>query len=60
VTQSYKLYHALRDRGVATQFIAYPLGGHSPTDPVHARDVERRWVDWLKRYLGENGSKPSE
>jgi dipeptidyl aminopeptidase/acylaminoacyl peptidase len=60
VTQSYKLYHALRDRGVATQFIAYPLGGHSPTDPVHSRDVERRWVDWLKRYLGENGSKPSE
>ncbi len=53
VTQSYELYHALRDNGVPTQFIAYPLGGHSPNDPVHSRDVDRRWIEWLKRYLGE-------
>ena len=52
ITQSYQLYHALRDNGVATQFIAYPLGGHSPTDPVHMRDVDRRWVEWLSKYLG--------
>ena len=52
ITQSYKLYHALRDNGVETKFIAYPLGGHSPTDPVHQRDVDRRWVEWLKIYLG--------
>jgi len=39
------------DNGVTTQFIAYPLSGHSPTDPVHIRDVDRRWVDWLTKYL---------
>ena len=51
ITQSYRLYHALRDSGVTTQFISYPLSGHSPTDPVHIRDVERRWVEWLTKYL---------
>jgi dipeptidyl aminopeptidase/acylaminoacyl peptidase len=51
ITQSYRLYHALRDNGVDTQFIAYPLSGHSPTDPVHIRDVDRRWVDWLAARL---------
>jgi dipeptidyl aminopeptidase/acylaminoacyl peptidase len=51
ITQSYRFYHALRDRGVATQFIGYPVAGHSPTDPVHQKDVYRRYVGWLKRYL---------
>ena len=22
--------------------------GHSPTDPVHQRDIDRRWVEWFK------------
>jgi dipeptidyl aminopeptidase/acylaminoacyl peptidase len=52
ITQSYRLYHALRDNGIATQFIAYPVSGHSPTDPVHTRDVDRRWVEWLTKYIG--------
>lgn len=51
ITQSYKLYHALRDNNVPTKFIAYPLTGHSPTDPVHSRDVDRRWIEWLQTYL---------
>ena len=50
-TQSYKLFHALRDNGVITQFILYPVPGHFPADPVRTRDVFRRWVDWLDRYL---------
>jgi len=28
-TQSFKLYHALRDNGVPTKFIAYPIYGHN-------------------------------
>lgn len=48
ITNSYKLYHALRDRGVAVKFIAYPVSGHSPTDPVHQRDILRRWAEWLE------------
>ncbi|MBI3210273.1 MAG: S9 family peptidase [Candidatus Solibacter usitatus] len=51
ISQSYRLYNALRDNGVPVRFFAYPVAGHSPTDPVHTRDVMRRWVDWLQTYL---------
>lgn len=53
ITQSFQLYHTLVDNGVATQFIAYPVSGHSPSDPVHSRDIDRRWVAWLEKYLGQ-------
>jgi dipeptidyl aminopeptidase/acylaminoacyl peptidase len=58
ITQSYKLYHVLKDNGVTTQFFAYPTAGHSPSDPVRQRDVDRRWVGWLEKYLetGESGA----
>jgi dipeptidyl aminopeptidase/acylaminoacyl peptidase len=56
ITESYRFYHALRDRGVTTQFIGYPVAGHSPTDPVHQRDVYRRYVGWLKQYLDSPAS----
>jgi dipeptidyl aminopeptidase/acylaminoacyl peptidase len=52
VTQSYKLYHALKDNGTPVQFIVYPTGGHFPPDPVHQRDVWRRWVDWIAKQFG--------
>jgi dipeptidyl aminopeptidase/acylaminoacyl peptidase len=51
ITQSFKLYHALKDNRVPVQFIAYPVAGHSPTDPVRARDVHRRWIDWFERQF---------
>lgn len=51
ITQSFQLYHTLVDNGVATQFIAYPVSGHSPSDPVHSRDIDRRWIAWLQKYL---------
>src|SRR5262249_61475693 len=44
VTQSYKFYHALKDNGVPVKFVAYPVGGHFPDDPVRQKDVYRRWV----------------
>ncbi|HYT73385.1 MAG TPA: prolyl oligopeptidase family serine peptidase, partial [Vicinamibacterales bacterium] len=53
ITQSFKLYHALMDNGVATKFIAYPVTGHSPNDPVRQRDVQRRWIGWFEEYLGK-------
>ena len=53
VTGSYKLMQALRANGVPVQFIAYPIGGHSPADPIRQADVDRRWVEWLRRYLDE-------
>ena len=51
VSQSYKLYHALKDNEVEVQFIAYPVGGHWPNDPVHTRDVIRRWIDWIGEHF---------
>ena len=48
-TQSFKLYHALRDNGVPTKFIAYPIYGHN----VRQRDVQRRWIEWIEQYFRE-------
>ncbi len=54
ITQGYELYHALKDRGIKTEFYAYPIGGHSPADPVRIRDVYRRWIEWLSQSLPHN------
>ena len=53
VTQSYKLYHALKENNVPVKFIAYPLDGHFPGDPVHRRDVYKRWTDWIAQYFNK-------
>ena len=52
IANSYELFRVLKDNGVTTQFFAYPISGHSPADPIRTRDVRRRWVEWLARYLG--------
>jgi dipeptidyl aminopeptidase/acylaminoacyl peptidase len=51
ITQSYSLFHALKDNGVEVKFFAYPVGGHFPGDPVRQMDVFRRWTDWLDQHL---------
>lgn len=51
ITQSYSWFRALKDHNVVTQFIAYPVGGHFPGDPLRREDVQRRWIQWLGRYL---------
>jgi len=51
ITQSFELYHALIDHGVTTRFVAYPIYGHNATDPVHQRDVQRRWIDWIEHHF---------
>ena len=56
ITESFEWFHALRDNGVTTQFIAYPVYGHSPSDPVQQRDVQRRWIEWMQTYIGPNAS----
>lgn len=53
VTNSYKMFHALRDQGVETKFILYPVGGHTPSDPAHIRDVRIKIMDWFKKHFGE-------
>jgi dipeptidyl aminopeptidase/acylaminoacyl peptidase len=55
VSQSYKLYHALKDNGVEVRFIAYPVAGHFPGDPVHQRDLRSRWVHWIEEHFAGAG-----
>ncbi len=50
-TQSFKLFHALKEAGVETSFVAIPVGGHFPIDPVRTREVFRRWIGWLEPRL---------
>jgi dipeptidyl aminopeptidase/acylaminoacyl peptidase len=58
ITQSYQLYHALKDNGVSVKFIAYPVPGHFPADPVRQRDLFRRWVAWLDEHLQQQEKRP--
>jgi dipeptidyl aminopeptidase/acylaminoacyl peptidase len=50
VTQSYKLFRALTDLGVETKFIAYPVGGHGPGDPVRLTNWYDRWLEWIEQH----------
>ena len=56
VSQGFKLYHALKDNGVETKFIAYPIPGHNAGDPVRQRDVQRRWIEWIEQHFGDRSS----
>jgi dipeptidyl aminopeptidase/acylaminoacyl peptidase len=51
VVQSYQLFRALRDNNVPVKFIAYPVPGHSPEDPLRQLDIEKRYVQWFGEYL---------
>ncbi|WP_276390084.1 S9 family peptidase [Eudoraea chungangensis] len=51
VTQSFKLFHNLKDNGVETKFIAYPIPGHFPQDPVHRKDVYKQWISWIAHHF---------
>ena len=44
-------YRALRDNGKDATFIAYPVDGHFPGDPVRTADLYGRWIDWFARHL---------
>ena len=51
ISHSYRLYHALKDNGVTVKFVAYPVAGHTPPDPVRLLDTYRKWAEWLDQYL---------
>ena len=51
ITQSYKLFHALKDNGVTTKFIAWPVAAHNASDPVRQRERNRFWLEWMDTYL---------
>ncbi|HEX8326459.1 MAG TPA: S9 family peptidase [Hymenobacter sp.] len=51
ISNAYKLYHALQDRGVPVRFVAFPISAHVPSDPVRSAEWNRLWVEWLDQYL---------
>jgi dipeptidyl aminopeptidase/acylaminoacyl peptidase len=51
ISQGYSLYHALKDNGVPVKFLAFPVAGHFPGDPVRRMDVFSNWVAWMDQYL---------
>jgi dipeptidyl aminopeptidase/acylaminoacyl peptidase len=47
IASSYAMYHALKDNGVTVKFIAIPVAGHVPSDPVRNSDLDCVWLEWL-------------
>jgi dipeptidyl aminopeptidase/acylaminoacyl peptidase len=48
VTQSYKLYNALRERGQDVRMRLWPVPGHFPADPWRARDIDQKWAEFFE------------
>ncbi len=44
-------YRALRDNGKDATFVAWPVEGHFPRDPVRTADVYARWIDYFAQRL---------
>jgi dipeptidyl aminopeptidase/acylaminoacyl peptidase len=51
VVQSYQMYRALRDNNIPTKFIAFPVPGHNPEDPLRQIEIEKRYIEWFTEYL---------
>ncbi len=44
-------FRALRDNGKDVSFIAWPIDGHFPRDPVRTADVYTTWIDYIARHF---------
>ncbi len=44
-------YRALRDNGKDATFVAWPVDGHFPRDPVRTADVYGHWIDYLAAHF---------
>ena len=59
-THAFKLYLTLKSNSVETKFIGYPLPGHNAAEPVHQRDVQRRWMEWVAQHFGGTSTTSSQ
>ncbi len=51
ITESYELFHALKDHNVPVRFIGIPGAHHSPDDPVRYELFYASMEQWIKHYL---------
>jgi dipeptidyl aminopeptidase/acylaminoacyl peptidase len=51
ITQSFALYHALKETHKTVTFIEFPRAGHFPSDPVGREMAEKTWAAWFDRWL---------
>jgi dipeptidyl aminopeptidase/acylaminoacyl peptidase len=57
-TQAMSLYHAMKDNGVETEFVAFPGRTHASSDPANSRERTRLWIEWVKRHLDDSPRVP--
>lgn len=51
ISQSYTYFRVLQDIGTESKFIAFPIPGHFPSDPLRKKEVHRYILEWLDTYL---------
>jgi dipeptidyl aminopeptidase/acylaminoacyl peptidase len=51
ISQSYTYFRVLQDNGTESKFIAFPIAGHTPTDPTRTKEMNKFILDWLDKYL---------
>ncbi len=54
--QSYEFWHALRTMNVKTEFVIYPVEGHTIWQPEHRRDIMRRMAAWFDENMPPSGT----
>lgn len=57
ISNSREMYRALRQLGVAVQFVSYPREGHGIQEPNHRLDEMRRALAWMDRYVLGQGTQ---
>lgn len=51
ISQSYQYFRVLQDIGTETKFIAFPISGHYPADPLRQKELQKYTLEWLGSYL---------
>lgn len=51
ITQSYALFHALKENHVPVRFAVFSAPTHGPADPRQRAALTRLWLDWLDEHL---------
>jgi len=51
IATSYEFYRALKDNGKDVTFVAWPVAGHFPRDPVRSLDVYEHWIDFIAAHF---------